>query len=68
MNEFSLDSLLVGVPEPVANMQLPDPDLRDFYRDEVERTFWLNDVVGGCGILDVMVAIIPLKRPPINVN
>lgn len=46
MNELALDYLLAGVPEDVANMQLPNPDLRDFYRDEVERTYWLNDVVG----------------------
>ena len=37
-----LDAVLLGVPESVANLQLPDPVLRDFYRDEVNRIFWLD--------------------------
>lgn len=57
MNEFTLDNLLVGVPEPIANMQLPNPDLRDFYRDEVERIYWLNDVVGE-STLDIVKMIV----------
>lgn len=45
MNSLTLDSLLVGVPEPVANMQLPDPILRNHYRDEAERIFWIDDQI-----------------------
>jgi ATP-dependent Clp protease protease subunit len=45
MSNFTLDTLLVGVPEPIANMQLPDPDLRDHYRDEEERILWLDSNV-----------------------
>lgn len=45
MNDFTLDTLLVGVPNSVANMQLPDPDLRDYYKDEVNRVYWLDDKV-----------------------
>ena len=47
MNEM-LNGILVGVPESTANMQLPDPDLRDFYRDEEDRIFWLDQGVGEC--------------------
>ena len=61
MNEITLDSLLLGVPESVANMQLPDPHLRDFYRDEVDRTYWLNDVVGE-GTLDIVRMIIKCNQ------
>lgn len=43
-----LNGILVGVPDSVANMQLPNPDLRDYYRDEEERIFWLDDSVGDC--------------------
>ena len=32
--EGMLDNILVGVEEGIANLQLPDPQLRDFYRDE----------------------------------
>ena len=41
-----LNGILVGVPEATANLQLPDPDLRNFYRDEEERVFWFDDTVG----------------------
>ena len=37
-----LDAVLLGVPESVANLQLPDPDLRDYYKDEANRIFWLD--------------------------
>ena len=37
-----LDAVLLGVPEKVANLQLPDPDLRDYYKDEINRIFWLD--------------------------
>lgn len=45
MNNFTLDTLLVGVPNSIANMQLPDPDLRDYYRYETDRVYWLDDKV-----------------------
>lgn len=43
-----LNEILIGVPERVANMQLPDPELRDYYRDEEERIFWLDQGVAEC--------------------
>lgn len=48
MSNLLLENLLIGVPEAVANMQLPDPMLRDHYRDEEERIFWLDQGVGEC--------------------
>jgi ATP-dependent Clp protease protease subunit len=45
MSNLTLESLLIGVPESIANMQLPDPTLRNHYRDEEERVYWLNDQV-----------------------
>lgn len=46
--ETMLNNVLIGVPEEVANMQLPDPNLRNHYRDEQDRVFWLNDNVENC--------------------
>jgi ATP-dependent Clp protease protease subunit len=43
-----VDNVLVGVADYIANMQLPDPTLRNFYRDEDDRVFWLNEEVGNC--------------------
>lgn len=40
-----LNNLLVGIPSSTANLQLPDPDLRDFYIDEQDRIFWLDSEV-----------------------
>lgn len=45
MSNLALDALLAGVPEQIANMQLPDPILRNHYRDEAERIYWLNDQI-----------------------
>lgn len=41
MDEF-MDALLVGMPEGVANLQLPDPVLRGVYLDEQERIYRLD--------------------------
>ena len=43
-----LDGILTGIAEGVANMQLPDPNLRDYYRDEADRIFWLDQDVATC--------------------
>jgi len=44
----NLNGILLGVSDTTANLQLPDPNLRDYYRDEEERIFWLNDTVETC--------------------
>ena len=41
-----MNGLLIGVPETIANLQLPDPNLRDYYRDEIDRVFWLDSAIG----------------------
>lgn len=56
-----LGNLLIGVPESVANLQLPDPDLRDYYRDEHDRIFWLDNEVGAV-TLDFIKMIIRCNR------
>lgn len=40
-----LNGILLGIPEDTANLQLPNPDLRDYYRDEQDRIFWLDDEI-----------------------
>lgn len=39
------DSLMLPVPTDVANLRLPDPDLREHYIDEANRVCWLDDSV-----------------------
>lgn len=41
-----MNGLLVGIPESTANLQLPDPTLRQFYLDEQDRIFWVDSQIG----------------------
>lgn len=60
MDEF-MNGVLMGVPESVANMQLPDPMLRDYYRDEQERIFWVSKQIGDA-TLDLVEFIIQCNK------
>ena len=40
-----LGNVLLGIPESVANLQLPDPQLRDYFRDEQNRIYWLDSQI-----------------------
>ena len=40
-----LNNVLVGIPESTANLQLPDPNLRDYFRDEQDRIYWLDTAI-----------------------
>jgi ATP-dependent Clp protease protease subunit len=40
-----LGNVLLGVPEAIANLQLPDPQLRDYFRDEQDRIYWLDSQI-----------------------
>ncbi len=55
--EGMLENILVGVEEGIANLQLPDPQLRDYYRDEQERVFWVDDQIDA-SLLDLVRMII----------
>ena len=37
-----MKNIMVGIPESTANLQLPDPSLRDYFRDEQDRIYWLD--------------------------
>lgn len=45
-----LGDLLVGIPEATANLQLPDPALRDYYLDEEDRVYRLTHEVTECDL------------------
>lgn len=40
-----LENLLISIPESVANLQLPDPDLRNYYLDEQDGVYWLDSQI-----------------------
>lgn len=60
MDEF-MTNILLGVPESTANLQLPDPELRDFYRDEQDRIFWLDSEITD-NALDLVKMIIRCNK------
>lgn len=56
-----LSTFLLGVPDKIANLQLPDPVLRDYYRDEEDRTFWLDDDIDA-STLDLIKMIVRCNK------
>ena len=56
-----LENVLLSIPESVANLQLPDPDLRDFYQDEQDRVFWVTNEIND-SLLDLVKMIIKCNK------
>lgn len=56
-----LSNVLVGIPESIANLQLPDPTLRDRYLDEQDRVFWVTEQIDDT-LLDLVKIIIKCNR------
>jgi ATP-dependent Clp protease protease subunit len=57
----ALNNLLVAIPERVANLQLPDPELRDYYLDEQDRIFWVDGQIDD-SLLGLVKMIIKCNR------
>lgn len=56
-----MNNVLLGIPECVANLQLPDPQLRDYFRDEQERVFWVDEQIND-NLLDLVKMIIRCNK------
>lgn len=56
-----LENVLLSIPSSVANLQLPDPDLRNFYQDEQDRVFWVDGEIGD-NLLDLVKLIIRCNK------
>lgn len=63
MNE--LENVLLSIPSYVANLQLPDPELRDHYVDEQDRVFWVTGSIDD-GLLNLVKMIIKCNREDKN--
>lgn len=46
MNNFEINKMLVAIPEAVENLQLPNPDLLTYYKDEQDRVLWIEGEIG----------------------
>ena len=56
-----LKNVLNGVPAEVMDMTLPAPFLRDFYRDEAERVYWVDDEIDS-SLLDLVKLIMRCNK------
>ena len=56
-----LENVLLSIPEYVANLQLPDPSLRDFYADEQNRIYWIDSQIDN-STLDLIKYIIRCNK------
>ena len=54
-------NVLDGVPEEVTDVTLPSPFLRDFYRDEAERIYWVDDEINA-SLLDLVKIIMRCNK------
>ena len=53
--------LLEGISPSTANLQLPDPCLRDYYRDEEQRIYWVDGEINA-STLDLVKFIIKCNK------
>ena len=56
-----LNDVLMAIPSNIANMQLPDPTLRDYYLDEQNRVFWVDSTINE-NLLDLVKLIIKCNK------
>lgn len=42
----NINGMLVAIPESIENMQLPNPDLLTYYKDEKDRVLWIEGEIG----------------------
>jgi ATP-dependent Clp protease protease subunit len=56
-----MNEIMIEVPESVANMQLPDPMLRDYYRDEADRVYWVDGEINA-SLLDLVKMIMRCNK------
>lgn len=56
-----MENLAVVIPNNAANLQLPDPVLRDYYRDEEQRIYWVDGEIDS-SLLDLVKMIMHCNK------
>ena len=59
--EELVGNVLLGIPKSIANLQLPDPHLRDYYLEEQERIFWVDDQINE-NLLELVKMIVKYNK------
>lgn len=60
-----IKNVLNGVPSEVVDMTLPAPFLRDYYRDEAERVYWVDEEIDS-SLLDLVKMIMRCNKEDKN--
>ena len=64
-----MNGMLVAIPESVENLQLPNPDLLTYYKDEKDRILWIEGEIGdGLFELSKMILRYNMEDKDIPVN
>lgn len=56
-----MNKMLVAIPESVENLQLPNPDLLTYYKDEQDRALWIEGEIGD-GLFELSKMIIRYNK------
>ena len=56
-----MNKMLVAIPESVENLQLPNPDLLTYYKDEQDRVLWIEGEIGD-GLFELSKMIIRYNK------
>lgn len=56
-----MPELQIAIPQNAANLQLPDPTLLDYYRDEEQRIFWVDGEIDE-SLLDLVKMIMRCNK------
>lgn len=65
MDEELNDIVLDGIPDSIANLQLPDPYLRQKYLDDQDRIYWVDDEINA-STLDLIKFIIRCNKEDVG--
>ena len=60
-----LNNLIVDIPESTANLQLPDPQLRQYYLDQQNRIYWVDDEIND-SLLELVKMIIRCNKEDVD--
>ena len=58
---IDMNKMLVAIPESVENLQLPNPDLLTYYKDEQDRVLWIEGEIGD-GLFELSKMIIRYNK------
>lgn len=56
-----MNKMLVAIPESIENLQLPNPDLLTYYKDEQDRVLWIEGEIGD-GLFELSKMIIRYNK------